>query len=168
MAWHRAPNENEEKNVATIEETDGQQEPSRRDFLYIATGTVGAVGVAGAGVTYETCKRRGGDEDFCKGLAAAAGVMVGIIARDVIGRQLSEEDNETRNVEIDDATRTGQAQTYETEDGAVGRIEPTNAYTNAKGDQCRSSRETIQLGGQQQEVIHNRVVDSDGQTYIDE
>ncbi len=126
------------------------------------------IGVAGAGVTYETCKRRGGDEDFCKGLAAAAGVMVGIIARDVIGRQLSEEDNETRNVEIDDATRTGQAQTYETEDGAVGRIEPTNAYTNAKGDQCRSSRETIQLGGQQQEVIHNRCVDSDGQTYIDE
>jgi len=33
--------------VATTEQMDGQQEPSRRDFLYIATGTVGAVGVAG-------------------------------------------------------------------------------------------------------------------------
>ncbi len=33
--------------MATIDETEGQQEPTRRDFLYIATGTVGAVGVAG-------------------------------------------------------------------------------------------------------------------------
>jgi ubiquinol-cytochrome c reductase iron-sulfur subunit len=33
--------------VATTEQTDEQQEPTRRDFLFIATGTVGAVGVAG-------------------------------------------------------------------------------------------------------------------------
>jgi len=33
--------------VATIQQTDGEGEPTRRDFLYIATGAVGAVGVAG-------------------------------------------------------------------------------------------------------------------------
>lgn len=125
------------------------------------------IGVAGGGLTYVICKQRGGDEQFCQALAATAGVMTGVIANDIIGRQISDEDNERRNVEIDDATRTGEAQTYETEDGAVGRIEPTNTYTNANGDQCRSSRETITLGGQEQEVIHNRCVDSEGKTYID-
>ena len=33
--------------MATMDQTAGKEEPSRRDFLYIATGTVGAVGVAG-------------------------------------------------------------------------------------------------------------------------
>lgn len=33
--------------MATTEQSGGGQEPTRRDFLYIATGTVGAVGVAG-------------------------------------------------------------------------------------------------------------------------
>ncbi|WP_332461134.1 ubiquinol-cytochrome c reductase iron-sulfur subunit [Acuticoccus mangrovi] len=33
--------------MATTEHTEEHQEPTRRDFLYIATGAVGAVGVAG-------------------------------------------------------------------------------------------------------------------------
>jgi ubiquinol-cytochrome c reductase iron-sulfur subunit len=47
VLW-RAETETRRTRVATTEHSDGQQEgASRRDFLYIATGTVGAVGIAG-------------------------------------------------------------------------------------------------------------------------
>jgi ubiquinol-cytochrome c reductase iron-sulfur subunit len=47
MARVRRQHENKESGVATTEHTGDGQEPNRRDFLFIATGAVGAVGVAG-------------------------------------------------------------------------------------------------------------------------
>lgn len=129
---------------------------------------VGAAAGLGSGyLSYQLCKERGGDENLCIAIGLAAGTAIGLIARDAIGQNLNEDENARRNAEIDQATRTGQSQTYQTDEGNVGQIVPTNTYTNAEGHQCRSTRETITLGGETQEVVHNRCVDEQGKTYID-
>ncbi|MEO0465631.1 MAG: hypothetical protein AAF216_03735 [Pseudomonadota bacterium] len=101
----------------------------------------------------------------CVAVGILAGVVAGVVQNDRISDRLSEEDNKKRNQAIASTTVTGENVSYTTENGEIGQIEQTNAYQNAQGHECTSSRETITLGGVQETVTHNICKDADGEYY---
>ncbi len=98
--------------------------------------------------------------------ATGAGVLLGAIVGSEIGRGLDEVDKQqmaqTTEASLEH-TKTGATSTWSNPDtGNSGTVTPTNTYQASSGEYCREYRQTVDVGGEEQEAYGTACRQPDG------
>ncbi|MEQ9489876.1 MAG: RT0821/Lpp0805 family surface protein [Alphaproteobacteria bacterium] len=98
--------------------------------------------------------------------ATGAGVLLGAIVGSEIGRGLDEVDKQqmaqTTEASLEH-TKTGATSTWSNPDtGNSGTVTPTSTYQASSGEYCREYRQTVDVGGEEQEAYGTACRQPDG------
>lgn len=98
--------------------------------------------------------------------ATGAGVLLGAIVGSEIGRGLDEVDKQqmaqTTEASLEH-TKTGATSTWSNPDsGNSGSVTPTKTYQASSGEYCREYRQTVDVGGEEQEAYGTACRQPDG------